>query len=359
MKKEEVNTSDSSGTDGYPPIVPGMPAQKKRNSPISPKENYEMFYSGKLPMWLPLFCDIRLMSPRLHPDNMARCAVIDANPLSEQEKTGGKDIFGIEWKYIPVAGGSMVEPGTPLLSDVNDWERLISFPDVNTWDWEGAAKSNAKLIGEDRFICVSIFNGLFERLISFMDFEGAALALIDDDQKGAVHALFSALCDHYEKIIENYKKYFNAQLINFHDDWGSQRSPFFSLDTAMEMLVPYLGRLADCIHSKGMYLDLHSCGKNELLVPAYIEAGVDTWSGQPMNDTDMLFSKYGDKIKLGLYPDIAFTAETTDKSAAQSGKRFVRKYGSFMEHKPFNCAEMMAPDAFNDAVYEESLKMFG
>ena len=39
----------------------------------------------------------------------------------------------------------------------------------------------------------------FERLISFMDFENAAVALIDDSQKDAVKS-FSSLCDLYEAL---------------------------------------------------------------------------------------------------------------------------------------------------------------
>ena len=30
------------------------------------------------------------------------------------------------------------------MEDANDWEKLIKFPDVNSWDWEGAAKGNAE-----------------------------------------------------------------------------------------------------------------------------------------------------------------------------------------------------------------------
>jgi hypothetical protein len=37
---------------------------------------------------------------------------------------------------------------------------------------------------------------------------------------------------------ENVKKWFNADIVNFNDDWGSQRAEFFSVDTAREMLLP-------------------------------------------------------------------------------------------------------------------------
>ena len=38
-----------------------------------------------------------------------------------------------------------------------------------------------------------------------MEFENAALALIDDDEKEAVHRLFDKLCDLYDALFEKYK----------------------------------------------------------------------------------------------------------------------------------------------------------
>jgi hypothetical protein len=150
---------------------------------------------------------------------------------------------------------------------------------------------------------MTILNGLFERLISFMDFSEAAVALIDDEQKDAVHRLFSRLCDFYEEEIAIFKKYYNIDQFCLHDDWGSQRAPFFSPDTVREMLLPYVKRLVDFTHSQGLIFELHSCGKNEILTPVMIEAGVDVWKPQPMNDIKYLCKEYGDKIRIGISPD--------------------------------------------------------
>ncbi|MBQ3165842.1 MAG: hypothetical protein IJC01_00740, partial [Clostridia bacterium] len=87
-----------------------------------------------------------------------------------------------------------------------------------------------------------------------------------------------------------------------HDDWGSQRAPFFSLDTCMEMIVPHIKKIVDFCHSKGLWFQQHSCGKNEMLVPAYIAAGVDLWCPQPMNDIVKLVKEYGDKLLFGWSP---------------------------------------------------------
>ena len=163
-------------------------------TPVTPKENFRMVYERKVPHWLPISGDSLMMTPRIDADNVARAFCFEANPLSQEEMVGGTDKFGIEWVYVPVASGSMVVPGSPALTDANDWKK-IKFPDVDSWDWEGTKASNAEYTNTNKFLQVTILTGFFERLISFMDFEQAALALIDEDQQDAVHELFDALAD--------------------------------------------------------------------------------------------------------------------------------------------------------------------
>ena len=37
-----------------------------------------------------------------------------------------------------------------------------------------------------------------------------------------------------------------------------------------------------------------------MLVPAMVEAGVDVWAGQPINDKALLYEEYGKDIVLGI-----------------------------------------------------------
>jgi len=335
---------------------------RKYATPVTPKENYKMVYRREVPHWLPQMSDITMMTPRIDPDNVARAFVFEANPLSDEEKVGGVDKFGVEWVYVPVAQGSMVKPGNPLLEDVNDWKEKVRFPDVDAWDWEGSKKANADFINNDNFIVVTILTGFFERLISFMDFDKAAVALIDEDQKDAIHELFDALADVYIKMVDHFIDAYHLDCLSLHDDWGSQRSPFFSLATVREMIVPYIKKVADYCHSRGVFFELHSCGKNEKLVPAYIEAGVDAWSGQPMNDKEMLYEQYGGRIILGVEPDCApkeFTLTPVDPEiAVPAAKRFVAKYCPNYAEKPVTVGFFFGPPEYSDTLYAESRKAF-
>jgi hypothetical protein len=138
----------------------------------------------------------------------------------------------------------------------------------------------------------------------------------------------------------------------FHDDWGSQRAPFFSPNTVREMILPYLKRLADFCHSKGMYFHQHSCGKNELLVPCMIEAGVDMWLPQNINDVDMLREKYGDKLMLGVSPVVDPNA--SDEEIDAQAKAFVDKYGPDFIERPVLLVDFSCGPKFTEAVYKYS-----
>ncbi len=296
----------------------------KYNTPVTPKENIAAWVKGEKPLWIPTTDDIMFITPRVIIDNVARGFAFENMPPLKPEECGGPDMFGTQWVFVEQVGGSMVRPGNPRLEDVNDWKDVITLPDPDTFDWEASAKLNAPLKDSGRSFQAMILNGFFERLISFMDFEGAALALIDDEQKDAVHELFGCLVDIYKKIIDKHIECYGIDGVTLHDDWGAQRAPFFSLATAKEMIVPYIRQVADYCHEKGLWFQLHSCGKNEMLVPAYIDAHVDIWNGQPMNDKYMLYDKYGDQILLGI--DLPAMEDASAEEIDKFAQEFVEKF---------------------------------
>jgi hypothetical protein len=131
----------------------------------------------------------------------------------------------------------------------------------------------------------------------------------------------------------------------------------------MEMIVPALKKIVSFVHNDlGLYFDMHSCGKNELLVPAYIEAGCDSWSGQDMNDKPMLYDKYGDKIILGIEPDIPFDLFNPKPisldDACASAQRFIDKYIPDYLEKPVLMGFFGGPDGYDEFFYESCRKAF-
>ena len=325
----------------------------KYNTPITPRENIALCVKREKPLWFPSSMDFCNLESRTNIDHIARAEVMDMGPPYADEEKGGKDLFGIEWVYVPTVGGSMVKPGNPTLLDVNDWPEIIKFPDIDALDWDECKRLNSVLNETTRSFHVTFQNGIFERLISFMDFEGAAMALIDEEQQDAVHALFSKLSDMYISMIDHYLEFLNLDGVVFHDDWGSQRAPFFSLDVCMEMVAPNLKKVADHCHERGLWFQQHCCGKNELLVPAMVYAGVDMWMPQTMNDVDMLREKYGDKIMFSITPP-AVDRGASDAEVDALARAFVDKYAPDFAEKPFIVGTFFADPRFTNAIYKYS-----
>lgn len=289
--------------------------------PVNMKEAVQALLR-KEPYWLMTGMYPSMFGPRINPDNIARAQAFEAQTLDPSE-FGGQDMFGIEWEYIPEAWGSMVRPGHPLATDANDLLKKITWPDPDTWDWEASAEANANFLKEENCNVMYFLNGWYERLISMMDFENAIFAVFDEDQKDAVHAFFDRLTDLYINIFDKCLHYFPMiDGFNIHDDWGSQKETFFSPDLAEEMIVPYMRRLTDFIHSKGRFCELHSCGNNARQVPNYIRAGWDIWQGQAMNDTHTLYEKYGDQIILGVLPE-PFDPNGPEELQRKAARNFV------------------------------------
>lgn len=296
------------------------------DAPITACENFKKAIFEKSPCFVPDYKHILNFTPRVVPDTEARGFVFDGGePVSHPE--GFLDMFGVKWLFIEVAGGSMVEPGHPVLSDMNEWKEKIQWPDIDTWDWEGQlALSRDYIKNPELALAPTILTGYFERMISLMDFEGAAMAMIDEEQQEAVHGFLDRLADLYCGLIDKFVEYFHIDGICIHDDWGSQRSPFFSLETVRSMLVPHIRKVTLHAHGKGLFYDMHCCGQVEALIPAMVEAGVDSWSGQEMNDKAKLYHLYGRELMIGVDTPVIpedMPREEVDRLAREYVEEFV------------------------------------
>ena len=328
--------------------------------PVSPREGYRALMERK-PIWMIAGVEGQIFTPRIIPDNVARALVFEAKPFNPNDG-GGKDMFGIDWEYIPVAGGSMVRPGKPFLEDANEWYDKLVWPDIEKWDWAGsAAENNGPYLDGRQFTSVWFQTGWYERLISFMDFEGAIMAMFDEDQQDAVKDLFDHLSDLYIRMIDKYIETFpNIDYFYMHDDWGSQKETFFSPALCNEMVVPAMRKVTDHIHARGKFAELHSCGQLMKQVPNMIEAGWDAWAGQAMNDTQKIYELYGDKILIGVIPDPYDPETTSEEEQRELARQFAQKFCN--PEKPcfvntYGSRMMTMP--YRETLYEESRRLFG
>ena len=337
-----------------PPLMPGFPEKPVYDSPVSVKENFFMSLRHEKPLWMPnAFYDTSMICPAV-PDNIARAFVYEELKIPmDTAHVGGKDMFGVDWEYVPSVGGSMVRGGNPKVPDITEWEKYVTFPDLDEIiDWKAIAERNKDYSNPRKVYSATILNGLFERLISFMDMEGAMIALVDEEQQEGVHRLFDRLCDFYDDYIRHYREYLGVEMVAFHDDWGSQRAPFFSLSVLREMVGPYLKRVVDSAHKYGCFFEMHSCGKNEALVPVMLEAGVDTWQPQFMNDFDRLYKDTAGQLAVVIPLMSHVNRDMSENEMYDAVAAFVDKYPLAQ------ASTWMAPDCTAEMLYVASRKAF-
>ncbi|MDO4622542.1 MAG: uroporphyrinogen decarboxylase family protein [Eubacteriales bacterium] len=351
--EKEMNVKETAPNFFGPPGSPGLPIY---SYPVTPRECFEAMYR-KEAQWMPSAFESAVFTPQIIPDNIARGFIIEKN-MMPIEQYGGKDMFGVEWEYVPMVGGSMEKPGVPhLFTDANEWKEKIVWPDIDSWDWEGCARENKEFLDNGKANMFWFLNGAtFERLVSFMGFENAAIALIDEEQQDALHELFQKLADLHIAMIDKACEAFGDGISGFtvHDDWGSQRAPFFSFQTAEEMLVPYMRQITDHIKSKGKIADLHSCGHIESQIENIIAAGWQSWTPMAMNNTLKLYEEYGDQIIIGVC-DTPFDKNASAEEQKARGEAFARKY--FSTNKPstyslYSAACMTPP--YMEGIYRAS-----
>ena len=292
---------------------------------LTPHDNFIRFFKNEPVQWAPASRDMLRFDPDIIPDNIARGAVNETRRYTA-EQYGGNDMFGVPWIYVPAERGSIEPPGYTMLEDICDWEEIVTFPDLDAWDWEGAAERNRGYLSTDKLIDSTIYTGFFERLISFLGFEDAAVAMIDEDSEDAIHALFERLSDLYIEIIRRMNRHFHTGHIYLHDDWGTQKSTFFSASRHQEMIVPYLKKIASSAHEMGVFVEMHSCGCISTLIPNLISTGIDSWRGQPViNDKYALVKQYGKEFKFGV-EIVAPAHPVTDEEADRIAQEFAEQY---------------------------------
>ncbi|MCL2137572.1 MAG: methyltransferase [Coriobacteriia bacterium] len=322
----------------------GGPPIPVYNTPVLPRQNACALYFDRQPYWISTSSDIAFSIPDLYNEKLGRAP-------------NNTDVFNRYWEFVEMVGGSITHGGNPLFTDVNEWKDKVTIPNVDDWDWAKAVEDTKP----DRTLSMmpSLVNGFwFERLISFMDFEHAAVALIDEDQHDAIIELFTAMTDLAIKVVDKLFEYFpGIDGVNIHDDWGSQQAPFFSEEVARKLFFPFMKELNDHIHSKGRYTSLHSCGHNESRIELFIEAGYDEWSPQPMNDTQALYEKYGDKIILSIYPD-PLAPDAADDDYRQAARDYVDRFCQPGKPSTLGFSPLAANPAFAEELYIYSRKHY-
>ena len=263
--------------------------------PIDPIENFKLSWKNQTPVWAPNslidFESVGLGKSSAYAEQIAR-----------KERFEFTDEYGCEWVWVTEVGGAMLKPGTVFLDDVTKWESIVKFPDWNDYDFKTRADDfHITRQSQNSVLSIDIGSGGTERLVALLGgYEQGMLAMAMEPE--AVSDLISAITDNMIKRFDAIQKHYpSVNMITYHDDWGNERSTFFSAAYLESMIYEPTKKLVEHIHAAGdLCFQLHCCGKIETFVPYMIDMGVDMLQIQRRaNDMPMLKRKFGDKIGMG------------------------------------------------------------
>lgn len=250
---------------------------------ITERENMLRVIKGEMPVWMPAWM--------LEADYCWSDEILE-HPKYELD---GYDWFGTEWVWVDIAGGMMVKPGTRTISNILNWKKELVFPDLNNVNWEKDAAEQTSRYDPNRLHAFQLTEGIFERLHAIVPFEEALEAMIVERE--CILEFFERMADYKIEILDKVFTYYEPiDYVVYYDSWGTQRAGFFPNEMYRDMLFPSVKRVVEFAKSKGKFVELHSTGLNQQYIKDFIDMGFDIWAPQAINDSNMLKSKYGDKM---------------------------------------------------------------
>lgn len=185
-----------------------------------------------------------------------------------------------------------------LLKDITEWRDIIHapspvFPEAA---WEPAIAAAEAVDRKDKFVSNFQAPGLFESLHYFMGMEDAMMNFYEEPDE--MHDLIKYLTEWELDAARETCDHLHIDAVFHHDDWGSQRSTFFSPAMFEEFFVDAYKQIYGYYKERGVQLIVHhSDSYAATLIPDMIDMGIDIWQGvMTGNDIRKCIDTYGGKI---------------------------------------------------------------
>lgn len=299
----------------FKPTMSKMFPKVKLNYPVTPRENVKNILDKKKPMWIPNMNIEKTLVVCPH-DN-------DRPPFGKS----GKDWFGVDWSYVVAADGQMVTPNTFIMDDPLEWEEKLIFPNLDEMDFtKGREEAEAKT--EKSVLSFYLMqDGMFERLLSIAPTEEIFCFLAEEEESASKY--FERMADYkialMDKLLREWAPF--DCFIN-SDDWGTQLSTFFSPEMYRKYIFKPTQRIVEFAHKNGKYMNFHSCGRIEKLIPQVVELKADMWEAQAINDLRTLRNTYGRQLAIQIKMDdeITYRSGVSDQTIIDYVHYYVDTY---------------------------------
>ena len=262
---------------------------------ITPKENWLRLGRGEMPAYVPRFT-------MMGDEYMGEAAVKMLAPMVFKQNhftDGGYDMWGVRYVADANTGATLPEPGNFILQDIEDWEKVIKFPEQpKDIDYEKMYEHDLIAMKVDRDKSATMAGpGLmpFQQLVAFMGFTEGLMALITDPD--SVKDMLNAMVDFLEPTMYATVEYYKPDIWYLLDDTAAKETPFFSMEVYRDVFKPIYARLAKPATDRGIPVEFHNCGRCEEQVGDMIDFGVKYWDpAQETNDLLAVKEKYKGKI---------------------------------------------------------------
>ncbi|MCL1848397.1 MAG: hypothetical protein FWF83_01820 [Clostridiales bacterium] len=240
--------------------------------------------------------------------------------------------FGVEYVGVEVVGGaSLPKPGVFILEDIRKWRDVIKRPAiVDQIDWAATAKKDLENRDPEllRIGSGCLVGGYFQPLVSYMGFENALIACLEEPDE--VKALLDFLLQINLELIPKYLHYYKPDIFSFGDDIAHERSTFISEDVFQDIFEPVWRATVAPAKEAGLPAHHHNCGKFEAFVPYIVDMGFNAWEpAQSANDVMGIKQKYAGKfaVETGVFTrEIQALPEATEESIRAEVRRFMDLY---------------------------------
>lgn len=195
------------------------------------------------------------------------------------EAPGGAiaDIWGVVRRPMPNEYGEYAEPVNLPYANWTAVEQVEQFdwPSPDWYDYDAIPAMCERYpdlaIGVGSFGVQDFINGVafgrgVEQVLMDIAMEDPVYLAIVERR----HAFFMA---HVERMLEAGRG--RIDLVLCGDDFGTQRAPLISGETFDRLYAAKKAALFDLVHSYGAKVTHHCCGSSRMLIPRFIECGMD------------------------------------------------------------------------------------
>ena len=182
----------------------------------------------------------------------------------------------------------------------------------------------------DRYVAVTAHSLLFSR---FHKLRGFANTMMDFHlEPERTHRLLDVIVDFKIAQCEELHRRFGDRIdgLFVSDDWGTQDRTFVGKNIFDEYFLPRYEKVFKTIHDCGWHVILHSCGRINDFVPAFLDLGVDVLNMQQSRSYGLV--EFGEtfrgKVCFLATVDIQSTMPRGDEEAIREEARLLVKHWS-------------------------------